>query len=218
MVTRAGFLSQLPILGVSSCAPAPTGGGVVRIGGVLPFDFDRGAFNAILRKPAKHRQCFGCTKLDGGDVINAMANSSIAYDDDLREGRQSIHTVAVLYHGSSIWLALNSGVWNQYLDPYLAQNADVAREIPEAKKHAGNPYLTPRKLLGAVNVRGASFFVCHNALAGLSQAIAKAVNAPADEVHRTLMTSLVPGALVVPAGVMAINACQEAGFTYIAVS
>jgi hypothetical protein len=30
------------------------------------------------------------------------------------------------------------------------------------------------------------------------------------------MAGIVPGALVVPAGVMAINACQEAKFTYIA--
>jgi intracellular sulfur oxidation DsrE/DsrF family protein len=29
------------------------------------------------------------------------------------------------------------------------------------------------------------------------------------------MAGIVPGALVVPAGVMAINACQEAKFTYI---
>jgi hypothetical protein len=37
----------------------------------------------------------------------------------------------------------------------------------------------------------------------------------AQDVHRRLMSSIVPSALVVPAGVMAINACQEAKFTYI---
>ncbi len=179
----------------------------------LRFAFDKASFDAILAKPAKHKQCFGATKIDEGNVMNGMANTMNAYEQYLGEAPGSVQTVAVLYHGAAIALALSSAVWNDLLLPTLKNApADLRKELGSIKPGAGNPYLTD---VAGVVKRGSSFFVCHNAIAGFAGIAADALKQPAEKVHAAIMAGIVPGALVVPAGVMAINACQEAKFTYI---
>lgn len=53
-------------------------------------------------------------------------------------------------------------------------------------------------------------------LASLAAATARALKEPYDKVHAAMLKGIVHGALAVAAGVMAINAAQEARFTYIA--
>jgi hypothetical protein len=53
-------------------------------------------------------------------------------------------------------------------------------------------------------------------MAGYSGILSDVLKQPREKVHAAMLAALVPGALAVPAGVMAINACQEAKFTYIA--
>ena len=180
------------------------------------FVFDRARFEAILAKPARHRQCFGAKKIDGGSVLEAMENSMNAYDDFLGEGAGSMHAVAVLYHGPAIALALSSTVWNEILFPSLkAMPAEIRKEFEGVRAGGGNPYLAKDSLPHAL-ARGSSFFVCHNAIEGFASMAADALKESQRKVHAAIMAGIVPGALAVPAGVMAINACQEARFTYIA--
>ncbi len=178
-----------------------------------PYTFDEARFNAILTKPARHKQCFGATKLEGGSVIDGMVNSMNAYENDLHEGPGALHPAAVLYHGSAIALVMSNAFWDGYLVPFLKHNATFAKEIPEAAAGKGNPYLASR--VADVMKRGASFFVCHNAISGLGYAIGHALSISVQRPYEAAMSGIASGALVVPAGVMAINACQEAKFTYI---
>lgn len=182
----------------------------------LRFDFDRARFDQMLARPAKHKQCFGATKIDGGNVMDGMANTMNAYEQYLGEAPGSVHTVAVLYHGAAIALAMSDGVWNDLLLPSLKSvPPKLKAEFGEAKPGKGNPYA---KQLAGMVARGSSFFVCHNAIAGFAGLAADALKQPAQKVHDAIMAGIVPGALVVPAGVMAVNACQEAKFTYIQAS
>lgn len=179
------------------------------------FHFDKARFDAILAKPARHKQCFGATKIDGGNVISGMTNSMNAYEQFLGEGPGAMHAVAVLYHGAAIAIAMSDSVWNGILVPTLKKAPeDVRKEFADVTLGKGNPYLGKTWLQGAV-ARGASFFVCHNAILGFAGLAAGALKEPVEKTHAAIMAGIVPGALVVPAGVMAINACQEAKFTYI---
>jgi intracellular sulfur oxidation DsrE/DsrF family protein len=136
-----------------------------------------------------------------------------AYEQYLGEAPGSVHTAAVLYHGTAISLALNDTVWNEMLFPTLkGAPAALRKEFADAKPGKGNPYA--RDVADSVK-RGSSFFVCHNAIAGFSGMVAGALKQPREKVHAAILAGVLPGALVVPAGVMAINACQEAKFTYI---
>lgn len=179
----------------------------------LTFDFDKRRFDEILGKQAKHKQCFGATKLSGGDVLAGMTNSLNAYEQFLKEGPGALQAVAVLYHGASIALALSDAVWTQLLVPSLKSAPEsIRKDVGTAKPGSGNPY---RDEMRALVKRGCSFFVCHNAIAGFSELVAGAVKQTPQQVHERIMAGLLPGALAVPAGVMAVNACQEAKFTYI---
>lgn len=194
----------------------------------LTFEFDQARFNEILAKPAKHKQCFGATQIRGGDVLFGMHNSIQAYQTYLKEGPGTMQAVAVLYHGSAIALALSNTLWNEYLTPLFRDKAfiehsspDERREIAKLTLGRGNPFLRSASAApDDVSVErlvsmGASFFVCHNAIVGFSGLVADVVKQSQEKVHAAVMAGIVPGALVAPAGVMAINACQEAKFTYI---
>lgn len=97
------------------------------------------------------------------------------------------------------------------------------RMPPGLKAGSGNPYLhTARSRspeydasIEALVLRRASFFICNNAVLGMANDIATALGKHPADVYKQLVASTVPGSLLVPAGVMAINACQEAHFTYI---
>jgi intracellular sulfur oxidation DsrE/DsrF family protein len=180
----------------------------------LTFTFDRTAFEHVLSKDAKHKQCFGIMKIDGGAALEGMMNSIEAYDDFLGEGSGSLQAAGVLYHGASIAFAMNDAVWNEYLIPAAPQAAQsIRKDFGKVKPGSGNPY---KERVGELVARGASFFVCHNAIVGITDFVAAALKIGNEKVHKAILAGIVPGALVVPAGVMAINACQEAKFTYIA--
>lgn len=179
----------------------------------LRFSFDETRFNEILERPAKHKQCFGATKIDGGNVMEGMANTMNAYEQYLGDPPDSVQTVAVLYHGAAVALAMSNAVWNDLIVPSLkGAPAHIRKEFGDAKPGKGNPYLGG--LAGMVK-RGSSFFVCHNAILGFTGIAADALKQPREKVHAAILAGIAPGALVVPAGVMAVNACQEAKFTYI---
>lgn len=226
MTSRKDFLAATSLLALApvladAATPAPKPKSSPQP--ALTFDFDRSGFEQILAKPAKHKQCFGAMKLAGGGVLEAMNNSIDAYDVFLKEGAGAMQAVAVLYHGSSISLAMSDSVWNELLIPALPHApGSVKKDMGSVKPGAGNPYLrSARKDPNDVSVesltaKGSTFFVCHNAIAGFSELVAQALKMPLASAHRRIMAGIVPGALVVPAGVMAVNACQEARFTYIA--
>jgi intracellular sulfur oxidation DsrE/DsrF family protein len=182
----------------------------------LTFTFDRPQFDAMLAKRAKHRQCFGAAKIDDGGVLEGMENSLNAYERFLGEGPGAMHAVAVLYHGPSIAIAFSDELWRGLMTQAIEKQGHAAFGISAAQSAKGNPYLHPpgASVEGLV-ARGCNFFVCHNAIAGVSEYLAAALQRPVAGVHGEILAGLVPGSIPVPAGVMAINAAQEAHFTYI---
>lgn len=231
MTSRKEFLAAGSLLAVSpglaGAAAPPPKTAKATAEPKLTFDFERARFEQILSKPAKHKQCFGSTH-PTADVLEGMNNSIAAYDGFLKEGPGSMQAVAVLYHGAAITLALDDKAWDAFVTPFFRDKtlqeglpADRLREIKQMKLGKGNPFLhsttndpddvSVERLVS----KGSSFFVCHNALIGFSYGAAHATKIDVAKVHERLLSSIVPGALLVPAGVMAIDACQEAKFTYI---
>lgn len=217
MTTRSEFMAALAgtaALPAIAASPGPSASS--KPAKKKAFDFNRTRFEAILSKPARHKQCFGSKEIDGGTVLYAMQNSMDAYEDFLDEGPDAMQAVAVLYHGASIAIAMNDRIWNDLLFPSLKKlTEDIRKEFAGTSAGKGNPYLA-KNVVPHMVARGCSFFVCHNAIAGFADLASSALKRPYEQIHRELLAGIVPGALVVPAGVMAINACQEAKFTYIA--
>lgn len=213
MSTRKDFLAAGSLFAIAPSAgnkpaPKPTPPN-------LTFQFDQKRFNDILAKDAKHKQCFGITTVEEGAGLEGMGNSIRAYEDFLKEGPGAMQAVGVLYHAGAAF-GFNDAIWNEYLIPSLAiAPAFIRQDIGHVKPGQGNAY---KKQVAELVGKGAAFFVCHNAIAGISEMAASAVKISPENVHTAILAGLLPGTLVVPAGVMAVNACQEAKFTYIAAS
>jgi hypothetical protein len=230
VIAAAGATTRAaPAADVPAAAPSPAASSAPDVGGVVPFTFDVAAFSAVLNRPYPHRQLVSAKSFaDASDALAFMQNSLNAYSDQIgfNAGPQSFHAAAVLYHGPSVLLALDDPLWAKYpIGALLAKwNAQSGTAKPVDAKVAekpvtANPHGAAYRDLVAKH--GASFFVCNNALSGVAAYAAKQF-APAgtavtrDQVvalHAEMVAHFLPGTLLVPAGVAAINAAQEAKFT-----
>jgi hypothetical protein len=218
MTTRRDFLAASTVAGAETFRPTD----VLR----------------ILRTPYRHRQVYGAHRAENGVVFGQMRDALNAYEFDFGEGPGTLHVAAVFY-GTAAALGLDDEVWRRYrLAAVLsARDDDVAAA---ANGRSGSPFLHGRHAfdpsvprddprhpsnddsLDALRRRGAAFFVCNEALGAFASFIAAnpqyARGRALDGVLADLRAHVVPGALLVPAGVAALNAAQEARFTYIAAS
>lgn len=193
-----------------------------RAAGATAFHFDEARFRAILAKPARHRQCCASTK-PSWSLLDAMMATMYAYQFDLNEGPGTAHEVGVVYHPAAVTMALDDEIWNALILRALPRMSSYYTNELSHLSSKGNPFLHRRAdvpvtndtAIAALVSRGASFFVCNNALLGLADDLGTALHENSDRVHARLLAGLVPGAMAVPAGVMAIDACQQAGFTYL---
>jgi intracellular sulfur oxidation DsrE/DsrF family protein len=199
-----------------------------------PYDF--AAIEQRLNLPFAHRQAFGSHALADGTAGALMLNSLNAYEFDYGEGAGTLHALGIFY-GMSVALLLDDAVWKKYrLDVVQQRRGDPAKR---AAPGGGNPYgratssLDPAAArsemhgfyhdtsVEALTKRKASFFACDNALTGLATDIAVSYgmsDEPVQTVHADLRAHLLPGVLLVPAGVAAVNQAQERKFTFIPAS
>ena len=214
MTTRKDFLAAgtgiaafAALSDVATAAPAP----------VPPsssgFTFDQAGFAAIVGKAAKHKLGFGAKEPSDGDIGDVMAMVGTVWQKDLGVAVRDIHAVGIFYHVGAV-LGFNDALWNEIF-PYREKIAMLSKTFESTEAGAGNPYKTQ---LDALAKRGASFLVCNNAITGIAHAIAHIEGKSPSATAERFRASLVPGSLVVPAGVWAIGAIQEAGFTYQRVS
>jgi intracellular sulfur oxidation DsrE/DsrF family protein len=190
----AGLAVTLPVAApvVAGAAPAAAG------------DFDRAAFEARLQLPFKHRQVFASPRVANGAVLGFMNNSLNAYDSGFDDGPGTLHAAAVLYAGGTP-LAFDDAAWEALHLADVVQQAGDRIVLPAGER--GNPFVRgPRGWTYAELLRrNASFFVCNNSLNDLARRTSTTPD--------YLKSRLLPGVMVVPAGVGAINALQEARFT-----
>jgi intracellular sulfur oxidation DsrE/DsrF family protein len=201
-----------------AAAPVPPG-----LYEAVTYTFDANAFAAVLDRPFPHRQVVAATTFGEGIASFAfMRNTINAYVDPIyfNAGPKSVHAAAVFYHGASVLLAVDDAMWAKYPLADLTV-APGTTPKPDAKPVHANEHAAD--LNGLVATYGASFFVCNNALSGFAGLLATKL-APAgtaatrDQVvaiHTELVAHFLPGVMLVPAGVAAINAAQEARFTFL---
>ncbi|HTW85424.1 MAG TPA: hypothetical protein VMD91_15250 [Candidatus Sulfotelmatobacter sp.] len=228
MTTRGAFLGAGTATLAAASALAGTPATAFAASGPSPFDFP--AIAAALARPATHRQVIGTAKVADGDVLHYALNTLNAYDFDY--GEPGVTHVAAVCYGSGVALLVDDAAWAKYKIASILQRRGDAVSRPGSA--TANPFLAATSSLDphdapsaphgfyhdgsltALAKRGASFFACNNALTGLANAIALTYSISSDPVEvvlADLRRHLVPGALLVPAGVAAVNQAQEAKFT-----
>jgi len=198
-----------------------------RLAAKVPFHFDLAGFNAVLGRPFDHRQVIAATTYQSAaTALDHMQRSIDSYADALgfAAAPATFHAACVMYAGDSPLLALDDAMYAKY----------PVAVIIEREMNPGNPLYAERakemrtNLSGSqyrrlVAEHGASFFVCNNAFSGLAYEIARAITPQGTAVKRDHVVSLhdelaahfLPGTMLAPNGVGALNAVQEAHFTFL---
>ncbi|MBV8491152.1 MAG: hypothetical protein JO199_11540 [Candidatus Eremiobacteraeota bacterium] len=185
-----------------------------------PLNFDLAAFDAACARPAAHRHMFASTLLSDGRPLDAIKTVFDVYTS-LGVAASAVATSAVLYHGASICLALNDDVWRTILLPAIPkmQDGPMRKDLEDYKSGSGNPFRQSKKPGGVsyelVAAQGTLFYVCNEAAKGFASFLSKLNDAAPLETYAAIVKGLLPSASLVPAGVWAIHAIQERGFTYL---
>ncbi|MGC8485222.1 MAG: hypothetical protein ACP5O6_06255 [Candidatus Baltobacteraceae bacterium] len=235
MSTRKGFIAVGTAL--AALAPlfeAPLAASAASTAPILPspgaassLTFDLAAFDAMLGAPAAHRNLFASKLIADGDIFDAIGNTMSAYRL-IGISFPTIFPVAVLYH-VGIALAFDDAIWNEILIPAIGRlPAWIRSALPTAPKPgSGNPvrHAAPGARpddLSSIDALIAQtrlqICVCNNALYGFATNLAGIVNDSPGALYDRLIKGLVPRATVVPAGVWAVHAVQERGFTLLQTS
>ena len=206
----------------ASCGIALAGGD----GSVVSYE----TFLATARSPFRHKQLFTAPRANNGALFAYIRNSLNGYQFGWAEGPGTLHAAGVL-NGIGVAQGVDDQLWARYaLAQLLSRNGDTVK-APGAER--GNPWLhaagsfapddrdqnapfNQDASIETLQRRGATFYVCNNALKGLALKIVEAGLAngrDADTIHGELRRGIVPGALLVPAGVTTIDALQQEHFT-----
>lgn len=205
-MTREEFLasaSALAALGPAAGAtPVP-----------LPRGFSIAAFAAALAAPAKHKPLFAAiTEAQaalGGvrNTLNAYAETGVSV--------AAVKPAVVFYHDTAVLWAFDDTIWNKYVIPAKSLTLTAAE-----LKAGGNPLLRHENagerdasMPELIALTGLHFFVCNLATLGFAERLAKALSLDKEAVYADMAVHVVPNGMLVPAGVWAVHAIQEHGYT-----
>jgi intracellular sulfur oxidation DsrE/DsrF family protein len=149
-----------------------------------------------------------------------MHNFVETYQSAYGVKRADVNAVGTFYGGTTP-LAWNDAMWAKYQIGAALGITDPATKAPLVR----NWFHEPRKgdpvflngILSDANIaslvrRGAVFVMCRNAFTLWTMRLAKGGD-PAP-IQTEILANLVPGVVVVPAMVIAVQKAQEAGLTY----
>ena len=210
LIPRRGFLATAASAAAAvtlpwnrlDAAPAPQGG---------PDDWINGLKGA-------HRQVFDGPDPAGGIMLIHMLNYYNTYNNAYGVADAEINAVGTFYGGTTLH-GLNDAMWAKYrLGEFLNIN-DPDTNAPAVK----NPWRTNPEILGmriaaasveALQRRGSAFILCNNALTFFARSVAQARGLQADAVYNDMKANMIPGVVLVPGMVVALEKAQKAGMTY----
>ena len=175
-----------------------------------------------LDKPnTKHRLVVDTTRPNGfGEGMAFAANYMRVNQVDYSVSNNELAVMLVLRHMSTPF-GYNDAMWVKYGE---TMSKLASFEDPKTKAPAKiNVYLAegygplPSRgvTLGALYKQGVVFGVCSVATRGLAGMIAQATGGTEDAVNTELIANLVPGARMLPAGIVGVSRAQERGYTLV---
>lgn len=184
------------------------------IPGILRADTsaDESKHDAWMKQLKGHRQLFHAIDLNDRAMLMA-SNYLDAYEKEFGEKRGGA-TAVIGVHGGALNIGFTDAAWAKYAVGKAANFMDPATKEPAIR----NTFATGGELsVDTLQKRGVVFIMCNTALRLRSRALAKERGETYEAVYKDLEGSRLPGTILVPALVVAINRAQEKGFTYVRV-
>jgi len=158
----------------------------------------------------KHRQFFH--DLTAHDRSMLMANNYLDAYAEAFGAKPGEANAVIGVHGNALALGFNDAAWAKYAMGKSVSVIDPATKEPAVR----NIFATGGRLtVDASQKRGIVFLMCNTALRLRAQALVAERGETFEAIYEDLKASRIPGVLLVPAMVVAINRAQEAGFTYL---
>lgn len=166
---------------------------------------------------APHRQIYDVLSFAGKDGLAYARNFLVASADAYGTTDSDVNVVVSLRHhaipiafGDVMWAAYQVGDYFNVDDPetkaravrnpFLGKEGDTSRMSPSFRA------LVSHRVI---------FTVCGMALRRVTSDFATKYKRPYEKVRAEWDAAMLPGAIVVPAGVIAVNRAQERGFSYV---
>jgi intracellular sulfur oxidation DsrE/DsrF family protein len=160
----------------------------------------------------KHRQFFHAIDLNDRAMLMA-SNYLDAYEHDFAAKPGEANAV-IGVHASALNIGFTDAAWAKYGIGKSTNLTDPTTKEPAIR----NLFATGGDLaVDTLQKRGVLFLMCNTALRLRSRAVAKERGETYETVYKDLESSRLPGTILVPALVVAINRAQEKGITYIRV-
>ena len=167
-------------------------------------------------KPGAHKCIYDCVQPAGATDGILFARNFMTYSHDELATADTDMSVIVSFRHFATPYAYNDAIWSKY--PQIAAMFKI--DDPKTKKPAVRNIALTDEVLGqsgasltALRARGARFTACGAATSFIADALAGPTG-DAAAVRTELLANLVPGARVVPAGVVVVQRAQKVGFAY----
>lgn len=188
------------------------------------------------RPGTRHRILFDTTSVDAaGSAIFYAENFYGANKKGYGIEPAALGVIIVLRHFSTPF-GYNDSIWAKYgatfADKLKMQGEQAIRATrqnpllssattpkpPAAVKSPGGAHADESVTLASLANKGTRFAVCATATEGLAGMLAKAAGIDAKTLMADLTANLVPGAVMVSAGIVAVNRAQEHGYSFVNVA
>jgi hypothetical protein len=168
----------------------------------------------------RHRIIFDTTSIQGaGEALNFADNFYKANQSGYGIPGKDLSVVIVLRHYSAVF-GFNDAAWAKFGASFsdFCQLAGLGIKTPATENpYDANPpdpklFGEGRRLSGVAG-RGARYAVCEVASQGVAFMVSKATGADTSAVLDEMKANLIPGAVMVPAGIVTFSRAQEHGYT-----
>jgi intracellular sulfur oxidation DsrE/DsrF family protein len=171
----------------------------------------------LAKLTGKHKQFFDVVSVNDGWPLGFAMNFLKQYNDAYKIPDGNLSVVVGLRH-FSIPLGFTDDLWKRYKLGELTKVMDPATKAPATRNiyyraHDGDLMMSGMAI-DKLQARGVSFTVCNTALTNLSAMLAPNAGVTADVAKKEWTAALIPGMVLVPAGVVALNRAQERGCAY----
>ncbi|MEI2721553.1 MAG: hypothetical protein V9E87_15755 [Gemmatimonadales bacterium] len=173
--------------------------------------------NWIASLHGTHRQLFDAPATANGVPLVHLMNYYDTYNSAFNVPDKDIDGILTFY-GFTTFHGLTDAMWTKYnIGAFLKEND--GKGVP----FTVNPWRTSPTALGmtlpqasieAMQKRGATFLICNNALQILSGMLANAQGLDPKAVYADMKAHILPGVILVPGMVIAIDQAQRAGISY----
>lgn len=219
---RRSFLAGLAAAGAGVLAPATA----------FASSLDDRRFRAptddkwLDRLTGKYKQVFDMPNPTHGLGLIHIRNYLKAWKDTHNLEHPQVNAVGTMYYMTTP-LGFTDPMWEKYKFGEVIKETDEKTNAPATrniflKADAGESTLSIKGIadwpadtsIEALQQKGTLFIMCNNALNFWAMNVANATNQKMDAVRTEFLAHLVPGVVIVPAMVMAINQAQAKGCSY----